>query len=131
MGNTGLAIGPTGSAPQAILQSDHQAKYDGSKTLGSHIIRYGFDFNRIAAAGFVPVQSLAPFLSTNVGLSEETFAQTGPFPGGDTNPLNYPVEYVTVSNGLGYVTPTPGLGLPGRQFLLPASCRICGREFEI
>jgi hypothetical protein len=116
MGNTGLAIGPTGSAPQAILQSDHQAKYDGSKTLGSHIIRYGFDFNRIAAAGFVPVQSLAPFLSTNVGLSEETFAQTGPFPGGDTNPLNYPVEYVTVSNGLGYVTPTPGLGLPAGSF---------------
>ena len=116
MGNTVLAIGPTGSAPQAILQSDHQAKYDGSKTLGSHIIRYGFDFNRIAAAGFVPVQSLAPFLSTNVGLSEETFAQTGPFPGGDTNPLNYPVEYVTVSNGLGYVTPTPGLGLPAGSF---------------
>jgi hypothetical protein len=112
MGNTGLAFGPTGSAPQAILQSDHQAKYDGSKTLGSHIVRYGFDFNRIGAAGFVPLQTLAPFLSTNVGLSEETFAQTGPFPGGDTNPLNYPVEYVTVSNGLGYVTPTPGFGLP-------------------
>src|ERR1039457_6323254 len=31
MGNTGLAIGPTGSAPQAILQSDHQAKYEAAK----------------------------------------------------------------------------------------------------
>ena len=28
---------------------DLQAKYDGSKTLGRHIFRYGFDFNRIAA----------------------------------------------------------------------------------
>jgi hypothetical protein len=112
MGNTGLSTGPSGSAPQAILQSDHQAKYDGSKILGSHIISYGFDFNRIAAAGSVPLQGLAPFVFTNVGPSEETFAQTGSFPGGDTNPLNYPVEYVSVGNGLGYFTPNPGLGLP-------------------
>ena len=116
MGNTGLLTGPSANAPSAILQSDHQAKYDGSKTLRSHIIRYGLDFNRIAAAGFVPFYSLAPFLFTNVGASEEAFAQTGPFPGGDTNPLNYPVESVQVSNGLGYVTPTPGLGLPAGSF---------------
>jgi hypothetical protein len=116
MGNTGLSTGPSGSALQAILQADHQAKYDGSKTLGSHIMRYGFDFNRIAAAGFAPFQTLAPYLSTNVGLSEETFAQAGPFPGGDTNPLNYPVEYVSVSNGLGYVTPFPGLGFPAGSY---------------
>jgi carboxypeptidase family protein len=112
MGNTGLLTGPSANASWAILQSDHQAKYDGSKTMGPHILRYGFDFNRIAAAGFVPGGSLAPFLFTNVGASEKAFAQTGPFPGGDNNPLNYPVEFVGVSNGLGYVTPTPGLGLP-------------------
>jgi hypothetical protein len=59
------------------------------------------------------LQTLAPFLSTNVGPYEEAFAQThGPFPGGDTNPLNYPVEYVSVSNGLGYVSPFPAFGLP-------------------
>jgi hypothetical protein len=116
MGSTGLQTGPNFSAPQVILQSDLQAKYDGSKIWGSHIIRYGFDFNRIAAAGFVALASLAPFLSTNVGASEEAFAQRGPFPGGDTNPLNYPVESVQVSNGLGYVTPTPGLGLPAGSY---------------
>src|ERR1700674_1496544 len=116
MGNTGLVTGPNGIAPEVILQSDHQAKYDGSKTFGRHIIRYGFNFNRIAAAGFVPVGGLAPFLSTSVGSSEAAFAQTGPFPGGDTNPLNYPVESVSVSNGLGYLTPTPGLGLPAGSF---------------
>ena len=117
MGNTGLVTGPNGIAPEAILQSDHQVKYDGSVSFGRHIIRYGVTYNRIGAAGFVPVQGLAPFLSTNVGHSEEAFAQTGPFPGGATNPLNYPVESVTVSNGLGYVTPFPGLGLPAGSII--------------
>jgi hypothetical protein len=117
MGNTGLVTGPNGIAPQTILQSDHQAKYDGSATLGRQIIRYGFAFNRIEAAGSVPVQSLAPFLSTNVGFPEEAFSETGPFPGGESNPLNYPVELVTLSNGLGYVTPFPGLGLPAGSFV--------------
>lgn len=117
MGNTGLATGPSGNAPTAILQSNHQIKYDGTKTAGVHILRFGVAFNRIAAAGSVPFQSLAPYLSVNVGSAEEQFAQTqGPFPGGDSNPLNYPVEFVQVANGLGYVTPFPGLGLPAGSF---------------
>ena len=112
MGNTGLVTGPNFFAPEKVLQSNYQVKYDGSKIAGAHIIRYGFDFNRIAVAAFVPVGSLAPSLVTNVGPSEESFAQAGPFPGGATNPLNYPVESVSVSNGLGYLTPFQGLGLP-------------------
>jgi len=112
IGNSGLVTGPNPNAPQSVIQSNHQVKYDGSKIVQSHIIRYGFDFNRIAGAGFVPFGSLAPFLSTNLGGSEVAFAQNGPFPGGDSNPLNYPVEFISVSNGLGYLTPFPGLGLP-------------------
>jgi len=112
MGNTGLVTGPSGSAPQVVVQSDHQIKYDGSVTLGRQIIRYGFTFNRIGGAAFAPFQTLAPFLSTNVGDSQESFAQNGPFPGGDTNPLNYPIEIVQVGNGLGYFTAFPGLGFP-------------------
>jgi hypothetical protein len=116
MGNTGFITGPNGIVPGRILQSDLQFKYDGSKIWGRTIIRYGADLNRITAAGFVPLQSLAPEVVTNVGTAEESFAQTGPFPGGDTNPLNYPVETVYVGNGLGYVTPFPGLGLPAGSF---------------
>jgi hypothetical protein len=116
MGNTGLVTGPNYVAPEVILQSDRQVKYDGTKTAGAHIIRYGFDVNGINAAGFVPNGSLAPGLFTNVGPAEESFAQTGPFPGGETNPLNYPVESVGVSNGRGYVTPFPGFGLPAGNF---------------
>ena len=124
MGNTGLVTGPAGSAHSTILQSNYQAKYDGSKTVGRHILRYGFNVNRIAAAGFLP-SSLAPWASTNVGDSEEGFAATGTFTCTATNktivtgascPLNYPVEYVTVGNGLGYLTPTPGLGLAAGSF---------------
>ncbi|HEV2395684.1 MAG TPA: carboxypeptidase regulatory-like domain-containing protein [Candidatus Sulfotelmatobacter sp.] len=122
MGNTGLVIGPSGSAPWIILQSNHQIKYDGSKTARSHILRYGFTFNRIAAAGYVPFGELAPYLSTNVGQYEQTFAAnscgvgTPCFPGGVSNPLNYPVESVSVGNGLGYLTPFPGLGLPAGSY---------------
>jgi hypothetical protein len=118
MGSTGLVTGPNGNTPQLILQSNHQIKYDGSKSSGPHIIRYGFTFNRIEGAGSVPFQSLAPYLSTNIGPSEGAFAlnscglNTPCFAGGISNPLNYPVEFVEVANGLGYVTPFPGLGLP-------------------
>jgi hypothetical protein len=112
-----LLTGPTFNAPGLWRQSNLQGKYDGTKTLGSHIIRYGLDFNRIASGGFVPFGSLAPSLFTFVGPSEITFAQKGPFPGGDTNPLNYPVEFVFLTNGLGYTTPMPGLGLPAGNFV--------------
>jgi hypothetical protein len=125
MGNTGLATGPNSNAPEAILQSNHQIKYDGSTILGPHIIRYGFTFNWIAAAGFAPLGSLAPYLNTNVGASEMNFAAAGTFTctatdrttvTGASCPLNYPVESVSVSNGLGYFTPFPGLGLPAGSF---------------
>jgi carboxypeptidase family protein len=108
MGNTGLITGQ--ASPSVIPQSDRQFKYDGSKSIGRHILRYGLDFNRIGIAGFVP-QGL-PFVFTNVGSWEESFAQNGPFPGGDANPLNYPVELVYVSNGLGYFSATRGFGFP-------------------
>jgi hypothetical protein len=131
MGNTGLLTGPSVNASWAVLQSDHQAKYDGSKIVGPHIIRYGLGFNRIAAAFFVPVGSLAPFLLTNIGPSEEAFAQAGPFLGGDTNPLNYPVESVSVSNGLGYATPTPGLGLPTGSVFYHRLAAYLGDSWEM
>jgi hypothetical protein len=125
MGNTGLVTGPNSTVPQVILQSDRQIKYDGTKSWREHIFRYGFTFNRILAAGDVPIGSLAPYVSTNVGLPEMSFAASGPFTCSATNgatvsgascPLNYPVEVVSVSNGLGYVTPFAGLGLPAGSF---------------
>ena len=112
MGSTGLVTGPNYLAPQTTLQSNHQLKYDGSKTLGAHIIRYGFDYNHIVGGGFAAFQSIAPYLVTNVGSTEQAFAATGTFPGGASNPLNYPVEYVYLGNGLGYSSSTPAFGFP-------------------
>jgi len=121
MGNTGLVTGPNNSAPSVGFQSNHQFKYDGTKTQGRHIIRYGFDFNRIASAAFAPPVSLTPAVLTNVGPSEQAFAAAGTFscPAADGTtatgascPLNYPVEFVAVGNGLGYLTATPAFGLP-------------------
>jgi Carboxypeptidase regulatory-like domain len=112
MGSTGLVTGPNNLAPQSTLQSNHQIKYDGSKSLGKHVIRYGFGYNHIAGGGFAAFQGIAPVLFTNTGSLETTFAQTGSFPGGATNPLNYPVEYVYLGNGLGYSTTNPSFGYP-------------------
>jgi len=113
LGSTGFVSGPNYLAPQSTMQSNHQFKYDGSRAMGKHIIRYGFDFNHIVGGGFANFQSIAPFLSTNVGQAEMSFANTNPFgPGGDTNPLNYPVEGVSLGNGLGYSSSTPAFGLP-------------------
>ena len=117
MGFTGLMTGPTSNAPFVFGQSNYQSKYDGSKIVGPHIIRYGFSFNRIDAGAFVPFGSLAPFLFTATGPPEQAFAHGGPFPGGETNPLNYPVEFVLLSNGLGYTVPYSGLGLPAGNFI--------------
>ena len=108
----GLITGPNWLAPQSTLQSNHQLKYDGSKSLGSHVIHYGFGYNHIVGVAFAAFFSIAPYLGTNVGDLETTFAQTGPFPGGESNPLNYPVESVELGNGLGYVTTTPAFGYP-------------------
>jgi len=112
MGNTGLDTGPNWLAPQATIQSNKQIKYDGSKTIGPHIIRYGVAYNRILGGGFAYFYALAAQLSTNIGDAETGFAAGGPFQGGVNNPLNYPVETVYLSNGQGYTTPQPSFGLP-------------------
>ena len=112
MGNTGMDTGPNWLAPQATIQSNKQIKYDGSKAMGSHIIRYGVAYNRIIGGGFAYFYALAAQLSTNIGDAETTFAAGGPFQGGVNNPLNYPVETVYLSNGQGYTTPQPAFGLP-------------------
>ena len=112
MGSTGLVTGPNYLAPQTTLQSNHQLKYDGSKTLGKHIIRYGFGWNHIEGGGLAAFQSIAPYLVTQTEVRKPALLPTGPFPGGASNPLNYPVEDVYLGNGLGYSTSVPAFGFP-------------------
>src|SRR5580693_2179195 len=110
MGSTGLAAGPNFLAPQTTAQSDHELKYDGGKIAGSHVIRYGVAFNHIQGAVFAPLLKYGPQIVSTVSTVEVEAAAGGPFPGGASNPLNYPADSITITNGLGYFTSEPALG---------------------
>ena len=109
-----FSTGPNELAPQSTPQSDHQIKYDGSKIIGKHILRYGFGFNHIQGGGFASFFGSAPQIS-------------GTTPPPDGNPLDDHISQVLASNGQGYSTTEPALGFPGgrpgtRQSLVPL-CR--------
>jgi hypothetical protein len=112
MGGSGLTAGPNLLAPQSTPQSDHQIKYDGSKVISSHVIRYGVSFNHLQGGGFASFFKNGPQIISTVSQAEITAAATGPFPGGTANPFNYPADSVTVANGLGFSTVNPALGFP-------------------
>ncbi|HEX8817829.1 MAG TPA: carboxypeptidase regulatory-like domain-containing protein [Terriglobales bacterium] len=113
IGNTGYFSGPNYLAPQSTLQSNHQIKYDGAKTIGTHIIRYGGSYNHILGGGFASFNGIAPLVISGFSQQSTTFPQTGPFPGGASNPLNYPVETVYIGNGQGFSTTQSAFGYPG------------------
>ncbi len=115
----GPATGPNLLAPQSTPQSDKQIKYDGSRTIAKHILRYGVDFNHIQGGGFASFFKLGPQIVTNqnefltsTGLTDQQIAAMGPFSGGASNPLNYPVESVVIGNGQGFSTQQPAFGFP-------------------
>src|SRR5205807_7244009 len=56
--------GPNFLAPQKTYQSNHQIKYDGSKTIGAHILRYGFGYNHIQGGGLAEFLGLAPAVAS-------------------------------------------------------------------
>jgi hypothetical protein len=114
----GLNTGANYLAPQTTAQSNYQIKYDGTKTVGSHIIRYGLAVNHIQGFTWEAFQSIQPSDTTYVGPLEQSFAANSCgaaiscFPGGISNPLNYPVEFVSVGNGLGFFSEKPAFGVP-------------------
>ena len=111
--NNGPYTGPNLLAPQSTPQQNNQIKYDGSKTWGRHIIRYGTSYNHIQGGGFASFFGLAPRIQGGFNAGDVAFAnaQTS-FPGGASNPLNYPMDLVIISNGQGYSTTEPALGFP-------------------
>jgi hypothetical protein len=112
MGGTGLVAGPNLLSPQSTPQSNHQIKYDGSKILGAHVIRYGISYNHIQGGGFASFFKNGPQVGSGVSTAEQLAAATGPFPGGAANPFNYPADFVTVANGLGFSTTKAAIGFP-------------------
>lgn len=115
MGNTGLNAGPNSLAPQSTLQSDYQIKYDGTRLWKGHDIRFGGGFNRITAGGFASLYKNGPEIVSQVSQAEISNAATGPFPGGSSNPLNYPADAITLANGLGNSTTKADFGFPAGE----------------
>jgi hypothetical protein len=112
MGASGLVAGPNLLAPQSTPQSNRQFRYDGSKIIGSHVIRYGMSFNHVQGGGFASFFKNGAQVASNVSTDEIAAAASGPFAGGSSNPFNYPADFVTVANGLGFSTIHPALGFP-------------------
>src|SRR5260370_13027264 len=115
MGGSGLIAGPNLLAPQSTPQSNHEIKYDGSKPLSSHVIRFGVSFNHIVGGGFASFFKNGPEVVSGVADAEVAAAASGPFANGASNPDNYPADFVVIANGLGFSTSNPSLGFPAGE----------------
>jgi Carboxypeptidase regulatory-like domain len=114
----GFFTGPNFLAPQQTIQTDRQLKYDGSKLLGAHILRYGVAYNALRGGGFADFSALTANISP-IGSAGEISNAGNPAigiftcPNGITLancPLNYPVDNVTLGNGLGCESEIPSFG---------------------
>ncbi|MGH9569696.1 MAG: carboxypeptidase regulatory-like domain-containing protein, partial [Candidatus Angelobacter sp.] len=81
-GADAFCSGPNLLAPQRTFQQNAQVKYDGSKILGSHIIRYGFGYNHIQGGGLAEFFALAPTVNSDPTIA---IPANAPFPGGAAN----------------------------------------------
>ncbi len=118
-GGDQFCSGPNILAPQKTYQSNKQFKYDGTRSFNSHILRYGVGVNRILGGGFASFFGIAPAVRAAVSPTTDAFANTNPFgPGGDTNPLNWPVHRIDVGNGEGCFTEIAEFG------------QTCGGQFD-
>jgi Carboxypeptidase regulatory-like domain len=100
-----LNAGPSTLAPQTTPQSDHDYKYDGSKVLRNHSIRYGASINHIQGGGFAKFFSINPLLINSGSALASPTADP-------TNPLNYTVQTAIIGNGLGFSTEKAAFGYP-------------------
>jgi len=88
-------------APQTTPQSDHQIKYDGSKPIGKHVLRYGGGLNHIQGGGF------AAFLADGPSVNDPNPADC---PGA---PLTCLTSLVLLSTGIGFESEKAAFGFPG------------------
>ena len=105
--------GPSFLAPQKTFQSDKQTKYDGSKTMGRHTLRFGGGVNRIQGGVFAAFIGTAPIVGSNPALAGPGNQVASP--SDPTNPLTYNVTALSVGNGQGFFTERPGFGFPGGE----------------
>ena len=110
--------GPNYLAPQSTPQSDRQLKYDGSKAIRTHLLRFGATYNHLQGGGYADFFSLAPvvFSAPNL-LDANCKTVSGACPAGPdgttaSNPLNYDVAAFILGNGIGFSTSQAAFGFP-------------------
>lgn len=113
----GFTVGPNLLAPQSTPQSDHQLKYDGSKVLGKHILRFGASWNHIQGGGFASFFKIDPNAyglpgAGNYCTTVAANCPLGPDQTTASNPENYYDVEAIVGNGQGFSTTSPALGFP-------------------
>ena len=108
-GGSGFASGPNAQAPQQTKQDNKEARYDGTRTWGSHTIRFGVAVNKIDNLISADLFGLAPQIGSDTDAASVLFASSGPFAGGTGNPLNYPVDSITLGNGLSCLSEKSGI----------------------
>jgi hypothetical protein len=91
--------GPSWLSPQQTIQSNKEAKYDGSRIIRNHLIRYGATLDRIDG-GRLAAYSTFPQVGTT---SDETSA----------DPTSYPAGWVSLGNGNGFSTAKSAFNFPG------------------
>ena len=109
-GGSGFASGPNPEAPQQTKQDNKEARYDGSRTLGKHTFRFGTALNQINNLITADLFGLAPQVGSDTNAASVVFAAAGPFAGGAANPLNYPVDSITMGNGFSCFSEKSGFG---------------------
>ena len=109
-GGSGFASGSNPQAPQRTMQDNKQARYDGTRTWGSHTFRFGVAVNQIDNLISADLFGLAPQVGSDTGAASSVFAAAGPFAGGAANPLNYPVDSITLGNGFNCFSEKSGFG---------------------
>ena len=93
--------GPSWLAPQQTVQSNKEARYDGSRVMGTHIIRYGVTFNRIEGARLAAYSAFPQAGTTSLVGSLSS------------DPTSYPADWVSLGNGVGSSTAQGSFGFPG------------------
>jgi len=112
-----ICLGPNYLVTQTTLQHNQEVRYDGSVPIyNRHTLRYGGEFVRVPEFTFVGFFQDGPMLNALSALPSCVTNSDCAFPGGASNPLNYPLSSVVFGNGLGYVSEKPGLGFPHGAF---------------
>ncbi len=93
--------GPSWLWPQQTIQSDKEGRYDGSRVMGKHIVRYGIAFNRIDGARLAAL-SVFPQVGTTSLVGSTS-----------SDPTSYPADWVSLGNGIAFSTAKSSFGFPG------------------